>query len=78
MNLMPVIPLAKKEQRPWEWELNAESQSVQPPVSCLVIMYVKGKRWKVMFPTSLSNLFTGILHHCLQNSQGKEGSAGKG
>lgn len=25
MNLMPVIPLAKSEQRPWEWELNAES-----------------------------------------------------
>lgn len=73
---MPVIPLAKKEQKPWEWELNAESLSQYslPPVVWSLHTLKKRVR-KICFQHLSLSLFIVILHHYIHNSPGKEGPA---
>lgn len=75
---MPVIPLAKKEQRLWEGELNAESLSQHSlPLVVWSLRILKKRVRKICFQHLSLNLFIVILHLDIHNSQGKEGSASK-
>lgn len=72
------MPLAKKEQMPWEWELNAEPlNQYSLPSVVWSLRILKERVRKLYFQHFSLTLVIVILHHYIQNSQGKECSASK-